>query len=80
MSMPNDAEPPSQADQAPGTLHPNAFKTSNKTNVLCLHVYRQTSQEAVSGLNIKVFGGFNDSLNLNTGFEARTEQKISVRG
>ena len=68
------------SDQAPGTLHPNAFKTSNKTNVLCLHVYRQTDirGETASGLNIKVFGGFNDSLNLSTGFAARTEQQLLV--
>ena len=72
---------PFLADQAPGTLHPNAFKTSNKTNVLCLHLYRRDiTGETASGLNIKVFGGFNDSLNLSTGFAARTEQQLLVWG
>ena len=82
MSMPKSSWTPFSADQAPGTLHPNAFKTSNKTNVLCLHVYRQTDirGETASGLNIKVFGGFNDSLNLSTGFAARTEQQLLVWG
>ena len=60
---------PLSFDQAPGTLYPNAFKTSNniaQTNVLCWHAYKQT-EAAASGLNIKVLWGFNDRLNLGRG-------------
>ena len=49
--------------------------------MFCVYTYtdrQDITGETASGLNIKVFGGFNDSLNLSTGFAARTEQQLLV--